>query len=125
MPPGATGGTPFDAILLDAPCSGTGVIRRHPDIKRLRRATDIAKLAELQARLLDNLWPLLRSGGSLLYATCSVLREENDEQIQAFLERTPDAVVTTPGEVSWGRAVGAGRQLLPEPDSHDGFFMPD
>ncbi|MCE8026418.1 MULTISPECIES: 16S rRNA (cytosine(967)-C(5))-methyltransferase RsmB [Halomonadaceae] len=115
-------GTPFDAILLDAPCSGTGVIRRHPDIKRLRRASDIAKLAELQTRLLDNLWPLLRPGGSLLYATCSVLREENDEQIRAFLERTPDVTVTTPAEVSWGRAVGAGRQLLPEPDSHDGFF---
>ncbi|MGY6566245.1 MAG: 16S rRNA (cytosine(967)-C(5))-methyltransferase RsmB [Halomonadaceae bacterium] len=115
-------GTPFDAILLDAPCSGTGVIRRHPDIKRLRRASDIAKLAELQTRLLDNLWPLLRPGGSLLYATCSVLREENDEQIRAFLERTPDVIVTTPAEVGWGRAVGAGRQLLPEPDSHDGFF---
>lgn len=115
-------GTPFDAILLDAPCSGTGVIRRHPDIKRLRRASDIAKLAELQTRLLDNLWPLLRPGGSLLYATCSVLREENDEQIRAFLERTPDVTVTTPAEVGWGRAVGAGRQLLPEPDSHDGFF---
>ncbi|WFM71785.1 16S rRNA (cytosine(967)-C(5))-methyltransferase RsmB [Halomonas sp. CKK8] len=115
-------GTPFDAILLDAPCSGSGVIRRHPDIKRLRRPSDIPRLAELQARLLDNLWPLLRPGGTLLYATCSVLPEENAEQIDAFLARTPEAVATTPSDMAWGRASGAGRQLLPEPDSHDGFF---
>ncbi|AMC99310.1 MULTISPECIES: 16S rRNA (cytosine(967)-C(5))-methyltransferase RsmB [Halomonas] len=115
-------GTPFDAILLDAPCSGSGVIRRHPDIKRLRRSSDIPKLVELQSRLLDNLWPLLRPGGSMVYATCSVLREENDEQIEAFLARTADAIATTPQEVSWGRPAGAGRQLLPEAESHDGFF---
>lgn len=115
-------GTPFDAILLDAPCSGSGVIRRHPDIKRLRRHSDIPKLAELQARLLDNLWSLLRPGGTLLYATCSVLPEENAEQVRAFLARTPDATSTTPHDVAWGRPAGAGRQLLPAPDSHDGFF---
>ncbi|MCE9683994.1 16S rRNA (cytosine(967)-C(5))-methyltransferase RsmB [Halomonas alkalisoli] len=115
-------GTPFDAILLDAPCSGSGVIRRHPDIKRLRRPSDIPKLVELQARLLDNLWPLLRPGGSMIYATCSVFREENDEQVEAFLSRTADAIATTPQEVSWGRPAGAGRQLLPEAESHDGFF---
>ncbi|WP_108445423.1 16S rRNA (cytosine(967)-C(5))-methyltransferase RsmB [Halomonas denitrificans] len=115
-------GTPFDAILLDAPCSGSGVIRRHPDIKRLRRPSDITKLAELQARLLDNLWPLLAPGGTLLYATCSVLPAENAEQIEAFLARTPDAESTMPADLGWGRAAGAGRQLLPEPDSHDGFF---
>ncbi|TFH87008.1 16S rRNA (cytosine(967)-C(5))-methyltransferase RsmB [Billgrantia azerbaijanica] len=115
-------GTPFDAILLDAPCSGTGVIRRHPDIKRLRRPSDIPKLAELQRRLLDNLWTLLRPGGSLVYATCSVLPEENSDQIRDFLARTPDARVTTPEDLSWGRPAGAGRQLLPEPDAHDGFF---
>ncbi|WP_136248008.1 16S rRNA (cytosine(967)-C(5))-methyltransferase RsmB [Halomonas borealis] len=115
-------GTPFDAILLDAPCSGSGVIRRHPDIKRLRRPSDIAKLAELQARLLDNLWPLLAPGGTLLYATCSVLPEENADQVAAFLERTPDAEATTPEGVAWGRPAGAGRQLLPSVDSHDGFF---
>nr|WP_298250032.1 16S rRNA (cytosine(967)-C(5))-methyltransferase RsmB [uncultured Halomonas sp.] len=114
--------TSFEAILLDAPCSGSGVIRRHPDIKRLRRASDIESLAALQARLLDNLWALLSPGGTLLYATCSVLPEENSEQIAAFLERTPDAEATTPDDVAWGRPAGAGRQLLPEPDSHDGFF---
>ncbi|QJQ98061.1 16S rRNA (cytosine(967)-C(5))-methyltransferase RsmB [Halomonas sp. PGE1] len=115
-------GAPFDAILLDAPCSGSGVIRRHPDIKRLRRPSDIPALAALQTRLLDNLWPLLREGGTLLYATCSVLPEENSDQIAAFLSRTPDAEITTPGDVAWGRPAGAGRQLLPEIDSHDGFF---
>jgi len=115
-------GTPFDAILLDAPCSGSGVIRRHPDIKCLRRPSDIPKLAALQARLLDALWPLLRPGGTLLYATCSVLPEENAEQIAHFLARTQDARVTTPTDMAWGRVAGAGRQLLPEPDSQDGFF---
>ncbi|WP_404295957.1 16S rRNA (cytosine(967)-C(5))-methyltransferase RsmB [Halomonas sp.] len=115
-------GAPYDAILLDAPCSGSGVIRRHPDIKRLRRPSDIPALATLQTRLLDNLWPLLRPGGTLLYATCSVLPEENSEQIAAFLSRTPEAEITTPGDVAWGRQAGPGRQLLPEIDSHDGFF---
>lgn len=113
---------PFDAILLDAPCSGSGVIRRHPDIKSLRRPSDISKLAELQARLLDNLWPLLAPGGTLLYATCSVLPEENADQIAAFLARTPDVEVSTPHNLSWGRRAGAGQQLLPRLDSHDGFF---
>jgi 16S rRNA (cytosine967-C5)-methyltransferase len=115
-------GTPFDAILLDAPCSGTGVIRRHPDIKRLRRPSDIPRLAELQKRLLDNLWPLLRPGGTLLYATCSVLPEENTDRIKAFLAATPDAEDTTPRDVGWGRPAAPGRQMLPVPDSHDGFF---
>ncbi|MGQ7246140.1 16S rRNA (cytosine(967)-C(5))-methyltransferase RsmB [Halomonas sp. V046] len=115
-------GTPFDAILLDAPCSGSGVIRRHPDIKRLRRASDIPRLAELQARLLDNLWSLLKPGGTLLYATCSVLPQENSEQIDAFLARTPDAAAQMPSGIGWGREAGVGRQLLPVEDSHDGFF---
>ncbi|GAA0564113.1 16S rRNA (cytosine(967)-C(5))-methyltransferase RsmB [Halomonas salifodinae] len=115
-------GTPFDAILLDAPCSGSGVIRRHPDIKALRRPEDIPQLAQLQARLLDALWAKLAPGGTLLYATCSVLPEENADQIQAFLARTPNVEVTTPTDVAWGRPAGAGRQLLPEEESHDGFF---
>jgi len=115
-------GSLFDAILLDAPCSGTGVIRRHPDIKTLRRKEDIRQLAKLQQQLLDNLWPLLRPGGTLLYATCSVLPAENADQIDAFLARTPDAKVTTPSDVAWGIQSGEGRQLFPEQGSHDGFF---
>ncbi|MCO7217247.1 methyltransferase domain-containing protein, partial [Halomonas sp. OfavH-34-E] len=115
-------GTPFDAILLDAPCSGSGVIRRHPDIKRLRRPSDIAQLALLQRALLDNLWPLLKPGGTLLYATCSVLPEENRDQIRDFLARTPDASEQMPDGIAWGQVSGAGRQLLPKVDSHDGFF---
>ncbi|WP_136254051.1 16S rRNA (cytosine(967)-C(5))-methyltransferase RsmB [Onishia niordana] len=115
-------GTPFDAILLDAPCSGSGVIRRHPDIKRLRRPDDIGQLATLQARLLDNLWQTLAPGGTLVYATCSVLPEENSEQIAAFLARTPDAEIDTPQGLAWGVESGAGRQLLPREHGHDGFF---
>lgn len=84
-------GEQFDRILLDVPCSATGVIRRHPDIKWLRRAADIDELAKLQAKILDNIWPLLKSGGTLVYATCSVLPEENHKQINAFLSRTEDA----------------------------------
>lgn len=115
-------GTPFDAILLDAPCSGSGVIRRHPDIKRLRRPSDITHLASLQSRLLDNLWGLLKPGGTLLYATCSVLPEENRDQIIAFLERTTNARLNMPEDIGWGRDVSPGRQLLPMADHHDGFF---
>ncbi|MGO2878867.1 MAG: 16S rRNA (cytosine(967)-C(5))-methyltransferase RsmB, partial [Halomonas sp.] len=88
----------------------------------LRRKEDIRKLAKLQQQLLDNLWPMLREGGTLLYATCSVLPEENAQQIEAFLARTPDAKVTTPSDVAWGIQSGQGRQLFPEQGRHDGFF---
>jgi 16S rRNA C967 or C1407 C5-methylase (RsmB/RsmF family) len=81
----------FDRILLDAPCSATGVIRRHPDIKWLRRDRDISELAQLQAEILDAIWPHLKPGGTLVYATCSVLPEENSQQIAAFLARTDAA----------------------------------
>ncbi len=84
-------GRPFDAILLDAPCSGSGVVRRHPDIRWLRRPADIAALAATQAALLDALWPLLAPGGRLLYATCSVFRDEGQRQVDAFLQRTAHA----------------------------------
>ena len=105
-------GRPFERILLDAPCSATGVIRRHPDIKSLRRRGDTETLAMTQARLLDALWPLVAPGGMLLYATCSVLRQENEQQIAAFLQRQPQAREQRLN-VAWGRAVGHGRQILP------------
>ena len=104
-------GKAFDAILLDAPCSGTGVIRRHPDIKLLRRPTDIPVLMSVQARLLDELWRTLNVGGVLLYATCSILKRENEEQVLAFLDRTPDATQATECQ-----------QLLPGENGMDGFF---
>ena len=114
-------GQPFERILLDAPCSATGVIRRHPDIKLHRRYADIARLAETQARLLDALWPLLARDGVLLYATCSILPEENSRQIEAFLSRTPDAI-ERPLEASWGRPTSPGRQILPHDERMDGFY---
>ncbi|RME34078.1 MAG: 16S rRNA (cytosine(967)-C(5))-methyltransferase RsmB [Gammaproteobacteria bacterium] len=114
-------GRPFDRILLDAPCSGSGVIRRHPDIKLLRQAGDIPRLAQRQARLLERLWPLLAPGGLLLYATCSVLAEENQRRVRAFLAAAGDARSTGP-EASWGIATNPGRQLLPGDHDRDGFF---
>ncbi len=114
-------GRPFDAILLDAPCSATGIIRRQPDIKWHRRPGDIPALVATQAALLDALWPTLRAGGRLLYATCSVLRDENDRQVDAFLARTPDAVALAL-DPRHGRAAGAGRQRFPGEDGMDGFF---
>ncbi|WP_245582580.1 16S rRNA (cytosine(967)-C(5))-methyltransferase RsmB [Oceanobacter kriegii] len=118
-------GEPFDAILLDAPCSATGVIRRHPDIKLLRRREDIEQLADVQAAILDACWAMLKPGGRLLYATCSVLPQENSEQIEAFLSRHAD-LVNKPALLSldkpWGSACNAGRQLFPTPDGTDGFY---
>jgi 16S rRNA (cytosine967-C5)-methyltransferase len=112
---------PFDRILLDVPCSATGVIRRHPDIKWLRRPEDIAALAATQSRILDAIWPLLRPGGRLLYATCSLLAEENERQVEAFLNRRADArALELPTD--WGRPSPPGRQLLPTAQGHDGFF---
>ena len=84
-------GQPFDAILLDAPCSASGIVRRHPDVRWLRRPDDITALAQVQAELLDALWPLLAPGGRLVYATCSVFRAEGQAQLDAFLQRQADA----------------------------------
>ncbi|MCM5704344.1 16S rRNA (cytosine(967)-C(5))-methyltransferase RsmB [Larsenimonas salina] len=114
-------GTPFQAILCDAPCSGTGVIRRHPDIKWLRTPEDLDTLAATQAALLDSLWTLLAPGGVLLYATCSVIPKENQAQIEKFLSRTPEAV-SLPLPLELGLATDNGRQLLPTEHGHDGFF---
>ena len=114
-------GKPFQRILLDAPCSATGVIRRHPDIKLTRQADDIAALAQLQGELLDALWPTLEVGGVLLYATCSVLPQENSDNIAAFLQRTPGArELDIAG--AFGLKQAHGRQLLPQADGHDGFY---
>lgn len=114
-------GKPFDRILLDAPCSATGVIRRHPDIKLLRRPDDIAKLATLQQQLLQALWPTLAAGGVMVYATCSILPEENELSVQTFLQQTPDAQ-TLPITAAWGLERPLGRQLFPQHNGHDGFY---
>jgi len=111
----------FNRILLDAPCSASGVIRRHPDIKLLRRANDLSQLVTAQARILDALWPLLKSGGMLLYVTCSVLQQENSQQIQRFLATHADARLA-PISAAWGHKQPAGRQILPGEDGMDGFF---
>jgi 16S rRNA (cytosine967-C5)-methyltransferase len=110
-------GRQFDRILLDAPCSATGVIRRHPDIKWLRRASDITPLVDQQQALLRAIWPYLKPGGVLLYATCSLLPEENQQQIQSFLQYEATAQGVAVGEGST-----LGWQVLPQPLGGDGFF---
>jgi len=114
-------GDQFDRILLDAPCSATGVIRRHPDIKLLRKEGDIKNLAALQLKLLSSLWPTLKQGGKLLYATCSIFSQENNRIIERFLKSEPTAKLNTI-EADWGTDTGFGRQLFPQQNGHDGFF---
>ncbi|QOC22291.1 16S rRNA (cytosine(967)-C(5))-methyltransferase RsmB [Wenzhouxiangella sp. AB-CW3] len=111
----------FDRILVDAPCSATGVIRRHPDIRWLRRASDVDALIQTQRAMLNALWPLLAPGGILVYATCSVLVAENAGQFQSFLERHADACLIEHSELP-GRPGDPGRQLLPGDQDCDGFF---
>ena len=105
-------GTPYDRIILDAPCSGTGVIRRHPDIRVLRRHTDIARFSCNQLNMIQQLWPLLCRGGRLLYITCSVLPAENDAVIERLMENTKDAC-SVPSDYSLGESTRFGRQFLP------------
>ncbi|NLC10032.1 MAG: 16S rRNA (cytosine(967)-C(5))-methyltransferase RsmB [Gammaproteobacteria bacterium] len=114
-------GQPFARILLDAPCSATGVIRRNPDIKLTRHAEDIPALAQLQGELLEVLWSTLEPGGVLLYATCSALPDENTQVIEQFLTRTADAQ-EWPFELACGIAQPRGRQLLAQAHGHDGFY---
>ncbi|MCF7221561.1 16S rRNA (cytosine(967)-C(5))-methyltransferase RsmB [Marilutibacter chinensis] len=114
-------GVPFDAVLLDAPCSATGIVRRQPDVRLHRRAADVDALVAVQAQLLDALWTTLRPGGVLVYATCSILKAENASQVEAFLARTPDARAE-PLPAHLGHASGPGRQRLPGEDGGDGFF---
>jgi len=114
----------FDAILLDAPCSASGIVRRHPDVRWLRRETDIAQLGAIQARLLKVLWPLLRPGGRLLYCTCSVFKAEGQDQAQTFLAHNTNAVLLpSPGHLMPG--TGANEGAVPDNPNgdHDGFYF--
>ena len=115
------GGEPYDRILLDAPCSASGVVRRHPDVKLRRTPGEVANAAALQARLLGALWPLLAPRGKLLYVTCSVFQRENAAQVAAFLAGHPDAN-PLPLEADWGVPAGPGRQVLTGEDGMDGFY---
>ena len=112
---------PFDRILLDAPCSATGVIRRHPDIKLLRRENDLANLSQLQRELLDTMWTLLKPGGILVYATCSALPEENTQVVEAFLAHNKNAKEQQI-ESDWGIKQTVGKQFLPTIGGNDGFY---
>jgi 16S rRNA (cytosine967-C5)-methyltransferase len=111
----------FDRILLDAPCSATGVIRRHPDIKLLRTPKEIAAITLVQHKLLESLWPLLSPGGLMVYATCSIMPEENEHQISAFVERHADCETITTSR-PWGHLLAHGVQILPGEHHMDGFF---
>ncbi len=114
-------GKNFDGILLDAPCSGTGVIRRHPDIKWLRRARDIASLAERQLDMLRALWPVLKMGGRLLYSVCSTLHAEGEANVARFLQTAPDAEALRI-DAAWGEALKYGRRIAPGDGQMDGFY---
>ena len=117
------GGQLFDAILLDAPCTASGIVRRQPDVRWLRRESDVAQLADIQSRLLDTLWPLLHDGGRMLYCTCSVFKAEGDAQVQAFLARnTTASSLPAPGHLIPGKAA-EGESVADNPlGDHDGFF---
>ncbi len=115
-------GVAFDRILLDVPCSATGVIRRHPDIKLLRQPNDIAQLAKLQLRIVDRVWKTLKPGGTMVYATCSVLKDENERIVAQFVNQNTDAQHQSLEHLNMGIACKFGRQLFPQIDGHDGFY---
>ncbi len=114
-------GQTFHRVLLDAPCSATGTLRRNPDIKRHRKPADILALVKQQRRLLESLWETVRPGGMLVYATCSVIPDENESQIASFVMNRSDVRVTPP-EGEWGHALRYGRQILPGEQGMDGFY---
>lgn len=113
----------FDAVLLDAPCSASGIVRRHPDIRWLRRESDIAQLALIQARLLKALWPLVKPGGRLLYCSCSVFKAEGGDQMQTFLQHHTDAILLpSPGHLMPSSAGNGGAVPDNQAGDHDGFY---
>lgn len=117
------GGLPFDAILLDAPCTASGIVRRQPDVRWLRRESDVAQLATIQSKLLDTLWPLLQPGGRMVYCTCSVFKSEGDVQVQAFLTRnTTVTSLPAAGHLLPGSAAKVGPVSDNPLGDHDGFF---
>jgi len=115
-------GNPYDCILADLPCSASGVIRRHPDIKLLRRESDIMPLLAQQRKIVDALWSVLKPGGKMLYSTCSVFKDENETQIARFLQRHADAAEITLQQAHWGEARPHGRQVLTGSHNMDGFY---
>ena len=114
-------GNPFDAVLLDAPCSATGIVRRQPDVKWNRRESDLVALNATQDQLLDAAWRVVRPGGRLLFTTCSILRAENSDRVAAFLARTADASEIAL-DAHFGRTAHPGRQRMPGEDGMDGFY---
>lgn len=114
-------GEAFDRILVDAPCSATGVIRRNPDIKYLRKGEDIATLSNLQLAVLKNCWQMLAAGGRLVYATCSIFPQENERLLKRFFAEVTDAT-HIPIDADWGIECDYGRQLFPQANGHDGFY---
>ena len=122
-PPAWWDGQPFDAILLDAPCTASGIVRRHPDVRWLRWPGDVAQLAEQQKRLLTALWPLLKPGGRFVYCTCSVFHAEGEAQIAAFLAHNSTALLRPgPGHLLPCNTAQAGGVPDNQPSDHDGFF---
>ncbi len=121
-PSGWYEGEPFDRILLDAPCSASGIIRRHPDIRLLRKAEDVSGLVRQQRALLNALWPLLKTGGLMVYSTCSIFKDENEHQLQSFVGQQANCVERIINAVQWGQPRPLGRQILPGSNNMDGFY---